>query len=355
MNFVYLEAQIRQHILCFCLRIALDFRNGNHLCPLADRNRNADFVVIASVNSCSSIFTLLINRASCIVIVVIFFFNTEHNVLIIVLDRIIIGHTNQIRHFHGLPQQVWIRQQGNNKDCRHNNDDHCDGCQNRNDQRFLFWLWFIFIRFFIVIFILIRFFRQIFWLLLWLHRCNRLLRRHTVLHSTVLRCSLLYQRHTVIAENNLVVLLEGFNIPNHIGGSLIAVFRIFFHRMHDDFFQTGRNIRVNISWPNWNIFDMHHGNGNRIIGIKRFLSGQHLIKHDTNGINIALFIRHVPSCLLRTDVVYRSDCLIGCSHAFFPCKLGDSEVHDFNRSVCQQHDILRLDVPMNDSTVMGVL
>ena len=87
-----------------------------------------------------------------------------------------------------------------------------------------------------------------------------------------------------ISKNNLIVLLKCFQIPNHIRSRLIPLVGILFHGVHDDFFQSRRNIGIDISRTNCCILHMHHSNGDRIICIKRLPTSQHLIEHNTNGI-----------------------------------------------------------------------
>ena len=125
--------------------------------------------------------------------------------------------------------------------------------------------------------------------------------------------------------------------------------------MHDDLFQAGGDVGVDIAGTLRHILHVHDCNGNRIVGIERLFAGQHLVEHDTNGIDVALGVGDIATCLLRTDVVHRADCLIGGGAALLPCKLGNAKVHDLDGAVGQKHNVLGLDVPMHNAAIVCVL
>ena len=53
--------------------------------------------------------------------------------------------------------------------------------------------------------------------------------------------------------------------------------------------------------------------------------------------------------------MHSTNCLICCGTAFLPGKLGNAEIHDLNGAVCQEHNILRFDIPVHNSPVMRML
>ena len=53
--------------------------------------------------------------------------------------------------------------------------------------------------------------------------------------------------------------------------------------------------------------------------------------------------------------MHRADGLIGHRLVLAAGKAGDAEVHHLDGAVRQQHDVLRLDVPVHDALLMGVL
>ena len=100
---------------------------------------------------------------------------------------------------------------------------------------------------------------------------------------------------------------------------------------------------------------MHHGNAHGVIRIKRLLSGHHLIEHDADGIQIAFCIRCAASRLLRADIVNGSDRLIRTGFPVLARKLGNAEVHHLDCAVTQHHNILRLDISVDNALTVCVL
>ena len=100
---------------------------------------------------------------------------------------------------------------------------------------------------------------------------------------------------------------------------------------------------------------MHNCDSNGVIAVERLSSGEHLIHHSAYRVNIALGVCDVSACLFGADVMYASDGLVGSSLALLTGELGDAEVHDLDSAVSEHHDVLRLDVPVDDALVMSVL
>ncbi len=96
------------------------------------------------------------------------------------------------------------------------------------------------------------------------------------------------------------------------------------------------------------------GDGKRRLAFERRASGQHLEKDDAEGVDIRARIGLFPVHLLGRHVLGRSD--------HHPCtrdplrsdRAGDAEVHDPGPALAVDHDILRLEVPVNDSETMGL-
>ena len=125
--------------------------------------------------------------------------------------------------------------------------------------------------------------------------------------------------------------------------------------MNDNFLQRSRNIRINTSWQLCNIMHMHNCNRNRIISIKRFLTCQHLIKHNSYGVKIAFSVSNISPCLFRTYIVNSTYSLVGRSFSLFTGKFCNTEIHDLNSTVCKHHYILRLDIPVYNTSFMSML
>ena len=100
---------------------------------------------------------------------------------------------------------------------------------------------------------------------------------------------------------------------------------------------------------------MHYRDRNRIIAVESLSTREHLIHHCADRVDIASCVGNVSACLLGTDIVNASDSLIGSSLALLASELGNTEVHDLDSSVCEHHNVLRLDIAVNNALVMSVL
>ena len=94
-----------------------------------------------------------------------------------------------------------------------------------------------------------------------------------------------------------------------------------------------------------------HGDG--AVPLKGQTAGEHLIEHHAGGVNVAAGIGAVPSRLLRRDIVDGAQGLLGQSLGGV-LQTGDAEVSHLHTAVPKDHDVLRLDVPMDNTPAVGV-
>ena len=103
------------------------------------------------------------------------------------------------------------------------------------------------------------------------------------------------------------------------------------------------------------LVDMLHRDLFRGIPVKGDAAGEHLVQQDADRIDVALGVRFLAAGLLGADIVDRADRLVAAAADILPGKPRDPEVHDLDGPVPQQHDILGLNVPVDDPVVVGVL
>ena len=343
------QSQCLEGIFCFLCCIVGQVRDLYLLHTLADGNCQFDLAVLVLLDELSGFDALLIDDVFFILVGVVLLRHFKIDVGV-VQHCIIVVHADHLRHFIGgaVGTVGTLSHDQENHDCGNDQHNNGDCRQNRNDQRLGL------LRFRLV-------FRRIVLVVIAAATAAVLL----ISHPFPLGCPsvsgfrrgeiLGRLRSVIIAENDLIVRLERFNVPNHFCRRLVPLGSVFLHGVHDDLLQTGGNIRVDVTGTHCHILHMHHGNGNRIVRVKGLSAGEHLVEHDTHGIQVALGIGHVTPCLFRTDIVHRADRLIGRSTAFLAGKLGNTKVHDLDGAVCQQHDVLRLDVTVYDTAVVGVL
>ena len=83
------------------------------------------------------------------------------------------------------------------------------------------------------------------------------------------------------------------------------------------------------------------------------LAGQHLIHHHAQRIDVASGIRAVSSGLFRRDIVDGADGL-AVILVYFIFQRGNTEVAHLDGAVPEQHNVLGLDIPVDDAPLMSV-
>ena len=100
------------------------------------------------------------------------------------------------------------------------------------------------------------------------------------------------------------------------------------------------------------LLDCHR---NQRVCLKRQLAGKHLEHHHAQRIDVAAGIGEGAAGLLGTDVVHRADGFVGDGLGGAAGKAGNAKISDFDGPVRQQHDIVRLDVAVDNALVVRVL
>ena len=99
---------------------------------------------------------------------------------------------------------------------------------------------------------------------------------------------------------------------------------------------------------------MLYGHRHRSLSLKGKPSGEHLIKYHTGGIQVGTAVDMTAPRLLRGDIVDRAQRLLGQRSLGGAGHPGDAKICNLYAPVPENHDILRLDVPMDDSPAVGM-
>ena len=158
-----------------------------------------------------------------------------------------------------------------------------------------------------------------------------------------------------IVENHLRVAAEALDILEHIGRRGKALRGVLFHRVHRDLFEPLRDRRVDARRRRRLRLHLHDRDGNGVVRDKRKLARQHFIQHDADGINIRLVVDVAAPRLLRRDIMHRADRFVGHRLRFGLREARDAEIHHLDAAVLEHHDILGLDVAVDDTALVRVL
>ena len=136
-------------------------------------------------------------------------------------------------------------------------------------------------------------------------------------------------------------------------GGLVAAPQVGTHGLHGDRFQLLRNVGNNV--PGHDRLGIHVFDGNltNTVPLIGLFAGEHLIHHNAQRIDVAAGIGQFAPGLLRRNVMNGADGLaVLLMHLIF--QGGNAEIADLDGAVLQKHDVLGLDVPVNDTPLMSV-
>ena len=156
-------------------------------------------------------------------------------------------------------------------------------------------------------------------------------------------------------EHHVGVPAEPVQIVQHLSSGLKPVGRIFLHGPHSDLFQAAGNGGIQLPGHHRLSLQLHQRHGNRVVRHKGQLAGKHFIEHHAQRVNVRLIGDIVASGLLGSDVVYRADSLVRHGLGLALEESGYAKIGHLNGAVLQQHDVLGLDVPMDNSLFVSAL
>ena len=156
-------------------------------------------------------------------------------------------------------------------------------------------------------------------------------------------------------EDHVGVAPEGFDVVQHLPGGLEPVHRVLLHGPHGDLLQPLGDGGVHLPRHSGLGLQLHQGHGHGVVRGEGQLPGEHLVEHDAHGVDVRLVGDVVSPGLFRGDVVHRADGLVGHGLGLALQEPGDAEIGHLDGPVPQQHDVLGLDVPVDDALLVGVL
>ena len=135
---------------------------------------------------------------------------------------------------------------------------------------------------------------------------------------------------------------------------LIALAQIRLHGLERDTLELLGNVAVPLPWRLGAAGDVHERDLLRSVRVIGQVAREHLIEHDTEGIQVTARVGIEALGLLRCDIVHGAD---GLTAALFMDILerGDAEISDLDHVVVRDHDVLRFDVPVDDAMGVRVL
>ena len=135
-------------------------------------------------------------------------------------------------------------------------------------------------------------------------------------------------------------------------GGLEAIGCVFLHALEDDALQRGVHAGVDLRGRNGQLVDLLEGDGDGVVAVKGNAAGGALVHHHAQRVDVAGGAQVLATRLLGRDVVGGAQHVVVLGEV---AVLGtrDAEVHYLDVAVGQHHDVLRLDVAMDDLMLVG--
>ena len=160
--------------------------------------------------------------------------------------------------------------------------------------------------------------------------------------------------HFFYREHHGRILSEFIHICQHSSSGSIAISQIMGHSLHNDLLQALGHIGIDHRGLHRTAGDMLDGHRHRRFAIKRRTAGDHFIHNNAQGVQIRPAIHLAALGLLRGNIVHRAQSFLGQS-VTVGHDTGDAKVRHPDGAVFQQHHIMGLDIPMDQSTAVSVL
>ena len=162
-------------------------------------------------------------------------------------------------------------------------------------------------------------------------------------------------RLQIVVEHNVGIAAELVQVVQHLPGGLEPVHGVFLHGAHGDLLQAPGDGGVQLPGHDGLSLQLHQRHRDGVVRHKGQLAGEHLVEHDAHRVDVRLIGDIVAAGLLGGDVVHRANGLVGHGLGLALEEAGNAEVGHLDGAVLQEHDVLGLDVPVDDALLVGAL
>ena len=135
-------------------------------------------------------------------------------------------------------------------------------------------------------------------------------------------------------------------------GRLEAVGRVLLHALEDNALQIGVDAGVDLAWRNRQFVYLLERNRDGVVAVKGDATGGALVHHDAQGVDIRGGTEVLAARLLGAYVVGGAQYIVVLREVAVLCAR-DAKVHHLDVAVGQHHDVLRLNVAVDDLVLVG--
>ena len=150
------------------------------------------------------------------------------------------------------------------------------------------------------------------------------------------------------------VFAELLQIRQHGVGGDIPLVHVGGHGLHGDGLQGLGDLGVDLPGREGDGVDMLDGHRHRGVPLVGQATGDHLVEHHAGRVDVAAGVDVAAPGLLGGDIVDGAQGLLGQGGLGGGGEPGDAEVGHLQAAVPQHHDVVGLDVPVDDAPAVGV-
>ena len=158
----------------------------------------------------------------------------------------------------------------------------------------------------------------------------------------------------LVLKVNGGILPELLHILEHFCGGGIPVLGLQRHTLEDDLLQPRRDIGVQAGGLGRAAVDVLDGHRHRGFPVEGGPPGHHLVHHNAEGIDVRPAVGIAALGLFRGDIVDGAQGFLGQGVALAHDP-GNAKIHHLDAAVFQHHDVVGLDVPVDNAPAVGVL
>src|SRR5205814_7144614 len=129
--------------------------------------------------------------------------------------------------------------------------------------------------------------------------------------------------------------------------------RVLLERAVDRGGDAWRNVAADVEQVWRALVHVLHRDDDEAFAGERNVTGQQLVQHGAERVDVAVRVDTVAGRLLRGDVVRRPQHRAGLGHAVDVDRAGDAEVRHLGPAVAVQKHVLRLDVTVHEAVLMS--
>jgi len=133
-----------------------------------------------------------------------------------------------------------------------------------------------------------------------------------------------------------------------------ALVGVLLERAQDKRREVGRQRRVELARVARRLALVLDADGERRVALERDAAGRHLVEDDAQRVDVGAGVDGLALDLLGAHVLGRPDHDPGPGDAFLFERAGDAEIHDAGGARLVDHDVLRLEVAVDDALRVGL-